>query len=228
MIRPVPSGLVRKSASPGCAPFFGQMPFGWTVPTTARPYFGSASRIVWPPASRPPAARTCASAAAKISREHLHRQLLREGRDREREQRRAAHREDVVERVRRRDRAVVARVVHDRREEVEREDQRPLVVEPVDGRVVGRREPDEQVLGLGRDEAGEQLLEARGRVLGGAASAGGEVGELDGAGVQVHGGVSLKSVSGTVGGVRAFVHVRPTVRSYSRAVKATTAEAAVT
>ena len=67
MIRPVPSGLVRKSASPGLAPFFGQMPFGCTVPTTASPYFGSASRIVWPPASRPPAARTCWSAAAKIS-----------------------------------------------------------------------------------------------------------------------------------------------------------------
>ena len=89
------------------------MPFGCTVPTTASPYFGSASRIVCPPASRPPAARTCASAAAKIAREHLDRQLLREGRDREREQRRAAHREDVVERVRRRDRPVVGRVVDD-------------------------------------------------------------------------------------------------------------------
>jgi hypothetical protein len=75
--------------------------------------------------------------------EHLHRQLFREGSDREREQRRAAHRENVVEGVRGRDRAVVGGVVHDRREEVEREDQRPLVVEPVDGGVVGRSEPDE-------------------------------------------------------------------------------------
>ena len=37
------------------------------MPTTASPYFGSSSRIVWPPASSPPAARTCRSAAAKIS-----------------------------------------------------------------------------------------------------------------------------------------------------------------
>ena len=58
---------MRKSASPGRAPFFGQIPFGWTVPITASPYFGSASRIVWPPVSSPPAARTCASAAAKIA-----------------------------------------------------------------------------------------------------------------------------------------------------------------
>jgi len=65
--RPVPSGFVRKSASPGCAPDFGQMPSGWTVPTTASPYLGSSSRIVCPPASSAPAARTCASAAAKSS-----------------------------------------------------------------------------------------------------------------------------------------------------------------
>jgi hypothetical protein len=87
--------------------------------------------------------------------QHLQRQLLGKGRDREGQQRGSAHREDVVEGVRRRDRAVVARVVHDRREEVEREDQGTLVVEAVDGGVVGRREPDEQVLGLGGHEAGE-------------------------------------------------------------------------
>ena len=67
MIKPVPSGFVRKSVSPGRAPFFGQIASGCTVPITARPYFGSVSRIVWPPASSPPAARTWASAAAKIS-----------------------------------------------------------------------------------------------------------------------------------------------------------------
>jgi hypothetical protein len=36
------------------------------------------------------------------------------------------------------------------------------------------------------------------------------------------------TVGGTVGVVRAFVHVRPTLRRYSRTEKATTAEAAVT
>ena len=45
MISPVPSGFVTKSESPGCAPFFGQIPSGRAVPTTASPYFGSASRI---------------------------------------------------------------------------------------------------------------------------------------------------------------------------------------
>jgi hypothetical protein len=153
------------------------------VPTTANPYFGSTSRIVCPPAS----SAHLLVRGSEDGGEHLRRQLLREGCDRKREQRRAAHGEDVVERVRRRDRAVVAGVVDDGREEVEREDQCPLVVEPVDGRVVGRREADQQVLGLRRDEALEQLLEARRRILGGAAAAGGEVGELDGGGVHAVG-----------------------------------------
>src|SRR5436190_2729337 len=65
--RPVPSGFVRKTASPGRAPLFTQTPSGWTVPTTARPYFGSVSRIVWPPARIAPAARTCSSAPAKTA-----------------------------------------------------------------------------------------------------------------------------------------------------------------
>ena len=64
---PVPSGFVRKTASPGRAPLLTQIPSGWTVPTTARPYFGSASRIVWPPARIAPAARTCSSAPAKTA-----------------------------------------------------------------------------------------------------------------------------------------------------------------
>ena len=104
-------------------------------------------------------------------REHLHRQLFRKRRDREREQRDASHCENVVECVGRCDRAVVAGVVDDRREEVEREDERALVVQAVDGRIVRRREPDEEVLRLDGHEAREQLLEARSRVLGGAASA---------------------------------------------------------
>ena len=89
--------------------------------------------------------------------QHLGRQLFGECGDREREQRHAAHREDVVERVRRRDRAEVARIVHDRWEEVDREDERALVVEPVDGSVVGRIEPDEQIGGLDRDEAARSV-----------------------------------------------------------------------
>ena len=119
--------------------------------------------------------------------EHLHRQLLREGGDREREQRHTAHREHVVERVRRSDRAVVARIVDHRREEVEREDQGALVVEPVNSRIVRGREPDEQILRFDRDEAREQFLEARSRVLRGAAATRGEICELHASGLGVQG-----------------------------------------
>ena len=119
--------------------------------------------------------------------QHLHGQLLRERRDREREQRRPAHREHVVQRIGRGDRAVVGRVVDDGREEVEREDERALVVEPVDRGVVGRREPDEQVLGLDGHEPLQQLLEPRGGVLGCAAAAGRKVGKTDFSGLDIHG-----------------------------------------
>ncbi len=64
---PVPSGFVRKSASPSLAPAFGQIASGCTVPTTASPYFGSSSRIVCPPARIAPAARTRSSAPASTS-----------------------------------------------------------------------------------------------------------------------------------------------------------------
>ena len=113
--------------------------------------------------------------------QHLRRQLLRKCGDREREQRRPAHREDVVECVRRRDRAEVAGVVHDRREEVDREDERALVVEAIDGGVVRRIEPHEQVGCVDRDEAGEQLLEPRRRVLRGTPTRPRERGERRGA-----------------------------------------------
>ena len=148
------------------------------MPTTASPYFGSASRIVWPPARIAPAARTCRVGAVEDRAHHLVRQLLGQRRDREREQRHAAHREHVVERVRRGDRAEVVRVVDDRREEVDREDERTLVVEPVDRSVVRRVEADEQVLRLGRHEPAQQLLEPGRRVLRRAAAGRREVGQL--------------------------------------------------
>ena len=110
--------------------------------------------------------------------EHARRQLLRKRGHREREQRRAAHREDVVERVRGGDGAEVAGIVDDGREEVDREDERALVVELVDGRVVRRAEPDEEVLRLRRDEAREQLLETPRRVLRCAAARRDELREL--------------------------------------------------
>ena len=64
---PVPSGLVRTSRSPGRAPPLRSSLSGWAAPMTASPYFGSGSRMVWPPASVPPASRTLDDAPAKIS-----------------------------------------------------------------------------------------------------------------------------------------------------------------
>ena len=174
---PVPSGFVRKSASPGRAPLFAQKPFRMHGADDREPVL----RLVV--AQRVPAGEHRAGGAdllvggAEDRGERLVRQALGEGGDREREQRRAAHREDVVERVRRGDPAEERRIVDERREEVEREDERALVVELVDGGVVRGREPDEQVLGLGRDEAAQQLLEPRGRVLRRAAAARREGGE---------------------------------------------------
>ncbi len=163
--RPVPSGFVRKTASPGAAVLFAQTASGCAVPTTASPYFGSSSRIVCPPASSAPAARTVSSAPSRISSQHARGQLLRKRRHGEREQRRSAHGKDVVERVRGRDGAEVARVVHDGRKEVDREDERAFVVELVDGRVVRRAQSDKKVLRLWWDKARQQLVEPPGRVL---------------------------------------------------------------
>ena len=114
-------------------------------------------------------------------RDRLVREALRKRGDREREQRHAAHREDVVQRIRRGDPAVESRVVDERREEIDGEDERPVRVQPVDRGIVGRSQADEQVLGVGRHEPLHELLEPRGRELGGAATALREVGQPDGA-----------------------------------------------
>ena len=110
---------------------------------------------------------------------HVVGQVLRERGHGECEQRRAAHGEDVVECVRSGDRAELRGVVHERREEVDREDERALVIEAVDRGVVGWREPDEQVVRLGGDEAGQQALQARGRVFGSAPARRCQLGETE-------------------------------------------------
>ena len=150
------------------------------MPTTASPYFGS---VV---ADRVPAGENRACSAHALVRsgehvsEHLDRKLLGKGGDRERQERRATHREDVVQRIRGGDRTEGARVVDERREEVDREDDRAVVVQPVDRRVVGGIEPDEKILRLRGNEPREQRLESSCRVLGGATARAGEGGERDG------------------------------------------------
>ena len=100
--------------------------------------------------------------------EYLGGKLLRERRYRECEERHATHGKNIIERVGRRDRAEVPRIVDDRREEVDGEHDRPLVVEAVDGRVIGRVEADEELCRVDRNEACEQRLEASRRILRGA------------------------------------------------------------
>ena len=64
---PVPSGLDSTRTSPGRPPPFVKMRSGWTRPCTASPKIGSSLRMVWPPTTEPPAARTVAAAAARMA-----------------------------------------------------------------------------------------------------------------------------------------------------------------
>jgi hypothetical protein len=93
------------------------------------------------------------------------------------EQRPAAHRVHVGQRVGGRDPAPVPRVVHDRGEEVRGQHQRALVVEAEHGRVVAFGRADEQVAGRRAHrghavQRGEQRLQLGQRQLAGAARAG--------------------------------------------------------
>ena len=97
--------------------------------------------------------------------EQLRGKLLGKGRHRESEQGPASHREDVVQRVRRSDRAEGPGIVDERREEVDREDERPLVVEAVDRCVVGGIEPDQEVFGVRGHEAGQEGVQPGRRVF---------------------------------------------------------------
>jgi hypothetical protein len=113
---------------------------------------------------RPGRAHTLVGAGQDV-REQLDRKLFRERGDREREEREPAHGEDVVERVRCRDRAERPRVVHEGWEEVDREDDGPVRVEPVHRRIVRGVETDEEILRVRGDDSREQRLEAPRRVL---------------------------------------------------------------
>jgi hypothetical protein len=103
-------------------------------------------------------------------RQQLDRKLFRERRDGEREQRQPAHGEDVVQSVRRGDRAERPGVVHEGWEEVDREDDGPVRVEPVHRRIVRGVKTDEEILRVRGDDSREQRLEAPRRVLRGAAA----------------------------------------------------------
>ena len=124
--------------------------------------------------------------AVEHARQQLERQpFARPRHEVQREQRGAAHRVDVGERVRGRDPAPVVRVVDDRREEVGGDDDGEVVTEPVDRGVVGGVEPDEQVRVGARVHAPHQPehgAQVGGRELAGAAGAVRERREPDGFG----------------------------------------------
>ncbi len=80
----------------------------------------------------------------------------RHAHQRQREDRPAAHRVDVADRIGRGDAAEVVRIVDDRHEEIGRRDQGLLVVEPVHGGVVGGLDADQQ---CGRDRHRRRALE---------------------------------------------------------------------
>src|SRR5438876_4547635 len=58
VITPVPRGFDKKSRSPRRRPPLIRIRSGWTRPVTQRPYLGSLSTTVWPPAMTPPASTT--------------------------------------------------------------------------------------------------------------------------------------------------------------------------
>ena len=148
---PVPSGLVRTSRSPGRAPPLRSSLSGMRRADHREAVFRLrvADRV---------AAGERATRLADLGRgagedlgQDVARQVLGECRDRQREQHPAAHREDVGQRIRRGDLPERPRVVDERREEVERADDRQVVADAVDGRVVGRVQAgDERRVGAPR------------------------------------------------------------------------------
>src|SRR3972149_14356 len=89
---------------------------GCTIPVTARPYFGSGASMPCPPAVMTPGPPPLSTPPPRAPHGELR---GGEADDGQREQRDGPHRVHVGERVRRGDRAVVVRIVHHRREDVD-------------------------------------------------------------------------------------------------------------
>ncbi len=108
--------------------------------------------------------------------------------DGERENRLAAHRIHIRERVGRGDAAEVVGIIDDGREEIGGSDDRLLVVQPVYGSVVARFDPHQQILRQPADRGlGEDLGEYSRRDLAAAAAPVGELRQADEIGGGVHG-----------------------------------------
>ena len=103
----------------------------------------------------------------------------READQAERRQGNSGHGVDVAQGVGRRDGAEVVRPVDDRREEIGRQDQRQVVADPVNRRVVGRRMADDHVGVDDRRQPGQEREQVVRRLLGRAAGSLGELSEAD-------------------------------------------------
>ena len=136
----VPMGFDSTSTSPAGAPALVKIRSGCTRPCTARPKIGSSLRIVWPPATTPPASAHDLGGGREDGADRLHRHALGEGRDVEGQHDPPAHGEHVAAGVGGGDGAEVGRVVDEGREEVGGRDQREVVADAVDGGVVERRQ----------------------------------------------------------------------------------------
>ena len=95
------------------------------------------------------------------------------------EQRRSPHRVDVAEGVRRGHLSEDVGIVDDRREEIHRLNEGYVVVQAVDGGVVGRADPDQEVGVGGRRQLAQHLRQVRWTKLGSSAGAAGQAGQSD-------------------------------------------------
>ena len=149
------------------------------MPVTQRPYFGTSSMMVWPPATGNPGLRRFLRAAAQDLVQHFQRQHVgRKGRDGEPEDRGRAHGVDVGDRVRRRDGAEEIGIVDDRREEIDGLRDGLIAADAQHGGIVVGGVSDEKIpqpfLGRELREDGSQVILTQ---LAGSTAGGGEGGE---------------------------------------------------
>ena len=144
VMMPEPIALVSSRASPTRAPLLASMRSSATNPLTDRPYLGSSSLMVWPPAMEQPAS-THLSARQNLPG-NLNAQAIGNAQQVHGMARPSTHGVDVRQRVGRGDLAKQKRIVDHRREEVDGLHEAQVIANAKDARIVGGIEPHEQVV----------------------------------------------------------------------------------
>ena len=155
---PVPRGFVRMQGVAWAGAALAQQSIRVRGPDDGQAVLrlGVADRVA--AGERPACLADLGRRAPEHLRQHVAWQLLGERRDRQGEEDAATHREHVAHRVRGRDLAEGPRVVDERREEVDRADDREVVADAIGGRIVGWLEPGDQLVRSGlRAQTGERL-----------------------------------------------------------------------